>query len=242
VALEPFADDWQRAVCVVAHPDDLEYGASVAVARWTEEGRTVVYVLATSGEAGIDHLSPDECRRVRQREERAAAAAVGVDVVEFLDHPDGVVCYGLPLRRDLARAIRRHRPDFVLTANFSVTWGPGPGGPANQADHRNVGLAALDASRDAGNRWVFPELLNEGLEPWGGTRWLAVFGSSTPTHYASVEPRHLEAGVASLEAHEVYLSGLGQEFDSRAFLTEQIRQSGASALQELAVSFEVFTL
>src|SRR5215213_1856391 len=104
MAFEVLDGDFERAMCIVAHPDDLEYGASVAVARWTAEGRQVVYVLATSGEAGIDALAPAEAGSIREGEERAAAAAVGVEVVEFLGHHDGTVEYGLTLRRDLAAA------------------------------------------------------------------------------------------------------------------------------------------
>lgn len=242
VAPEPFPEDWQLAMCIVAHPDDLEYGTSVAVARWTEEGRRVVYVLATSGEAGIDGMSPTDAMPARQAEERAAAAAVGVEVVEFLGHRDGVVEYGLHLRRDLARAIRRHQPDIVVTAHFGMTWGPGPGGPANQADHRHVGLAALDAARDAGNRWVFSELLADGFEPWAGAKRLAVAGSTTPSHFVPIEARHLDAGVVSLQAHALYFAGLGQDFDPRAFLAEQCHEAGVAAGRDLAVGFEVYTL
>ena len=107
----PMPDDWSRALAVVAHPDDLEFGAAGAVARWTAEGRTVVYLLVTRGEAGIDTLAPAECGPLREAEQRAAARIVGVDVVEFLDHPDGTIEYGPALRRDIAHAIRRHRPE-----------------------------------------------------------------------------------------------------------------------------------
>jgi len=88
---------------------------------------------------------------VREAEERASAAIVGVETVEFLDHPDGLIEYGVPLRRDLARAVRRHRPEIVITINHHTDWG---GGHLNMADHRHVGLAALDAVRDAANRWL----------------------------------------------------------------------------------------
>ena len=242
MAFEVLDADFERAMCIVAHPDDLEYGASVAVARWTAEGRQVVYVLATSGEAGIDSMSPAEAGAVREGEERAAAAAVGVDVVEFLGHHDGTVEYGLPLRRDLAAAIRRHRPQLVVTLNFTATWGLGPGGAANQADHRHVGLGAVDACRDAGNRWVFTEQLTGGLEPWNGCHRLLVSGSPTPTHAVAVEAVHLDAGVRSLEAHRLYLDGLGTEFDPRAFLEEQCRGAGPDVGAELAVAFEAFDL
>src|SRR6478609_4673592 len=165
--LEPVAEDWQRALCVVAHPDDLEFGAAAAVARWTGQGKTVVYAMVTSGEAGIDGLDPEECRRVREAEQVESARVVGVPVVEFLGLPDGVLEYGVPLRRAIAQVVRRHRPDIVITGNFRDTWG---GRNLNQADHIAVGRAVVDAVRDAGNRWVFPEQLSDDVEPWGGVR------------------------------------------------------------------------
>src|SRR5216117_2073688 len=111
--LPALREDWQRALCVVAHPDDLEYGAASAVARWTSQGKQVSYLLACRGEAGIDSVAPDEAAALREQEERAGAREVGVDLVEFLDYRDGVIEYGLPLRRDIARAIRRHKPEVV---------------------------------------------------------------------------------------------------------------------------------
>src|SRR3954471_23681365 len=103
--LAPVPEDWQTALAVVAHPDDLEYGASGAIARWTAQGKTVKYLLACRGEAGIDSMPPEEAGPVREREQIASAAVVGVRSVEFLDHQDGVMTYGLPLRRDIAAAI-----------------------------------------------------------------------------------------------------------------------------------------
>ena len=98
-ALEPVDESWSTALAIVAHPDDLEYGASAAIARWTAQGKRVVYCLATSGEAGIDAIEPERAGPLREEEQRASAAAVGVDVVEFLGYPDGVLEYGLALRR-----------------------------------------------------------------------------------------------------------------------------------------------
>src|SRR5690349_1933795 len=100
--MEPLPDDWERGVAVAAHPDDLEYGLASAVAHFTRQGKQVSYVMVTSGEAGIDGLSPAQCRPLREQEERAGAAVVGVDDVEFLGHPDGSVEYGLQLRGDIA--------------------------------------------------------------------------------------------------------------------------------------------
>ncbi len=96
VDLEPFEalpEGWNRALCMVAHPDDMEFGAAAAVARWTGQGKEVVYCLVTSGEAGIHGMSPDECRVVREAEQVASAEIVGVGLVEFLGLPDGIVEY-----------------------------------------------------------------------------------------------------------------------------------------------------
>lgn len=167
--LEPMPSDWQRALAVVAHPDDLEYGCAAAVAAWTDEGREVGYLLATRGEAGIDTIAPAECGPVREREQRASAAVVGVRTVEFLGHRDGTIEYGTELRRDIASAIRRHRPELVITLNHRDTWG---GVAWNTPDHRAVGRATLDAAGDAGNRWIFPEPTEpteRGVDPWDGS-------------------------------------------------------------------------
>ena len=134
--LQPLDENWQTALAVVAHPDDLEYGAASAISKWTSEGKKVVYLLATRGEAGIDGMDPEETARVRVQEEINGAAVVGVDTVEFLDHTDGIVEYGPALRRDIARSIRAHKPDIVITINFDLRFSQGA---ANQGDHRAVG-------------------------------------------------------------------------------------------------------
>ncbi|GAA4881061.1 PIG-L deacetylase family protein [Kitasatospora terrestris] len=237
---EPVDEDWQTALAIVAHPDDMEYGAAAAVARWTAQGKTVVYVMVTSGEAGIDGMDPEQCRAVREQEQIASAAIVGVDVVEFLGHPDGVIEYGLPLRRDIARAVRRHRPDIVITTNFRDTYG---GVFPNQADHIAVGRATLDGVRDAGNRWVFRELTAEGHEPWDGVR--QVWAAASPDGRHAVDTtEHFDAGVASLEAHRAYLDGLGEGpmSDAAGFLESMSRATGTRLGVRYASSFEVIPL
>jgi LmbE family N-acetylglucosaminyl deacetylase len=218
---------------VVAHPDDLEYGVASAVARWTSQGKHVMYVLATSGEAGIDGRAPGEVGPLREDEERRSAAVVGVSHVEFLGHPDGAVEYGVALRRDLAAAFRRLRPDIVITTNFDLTWGDGGG--FNHADHRAVGLATIDACRDAANRWLFPEL----GEPWQGVSAAYVAASNPPSHYVDVGDT-LPQGIASLEEHRAYIEGLGGEFDAADFLTNMAGFGGMAAGCEFAVLFRRF--
>lgn len=233
--MEPFPDDWTRALCIVAHPDDLEYGAAAAIARWTAAGKRVSYLLVTRGEAGIDGMAPDEAGPLREAEERAGAAVVGVETVDFLDdHVDGVIEYGLPLRRDLAAAIRRVQPDLVVSMNHTETWG---GMSFNMADHRHVGLAALDAARDAGNRWIF----TDAGDPWAGVRRVAMGGSLTPTHHVDVGDS-IETGIASLREHAAYLDGLGTDFDPDAFLRGNARAAGEAVGCEYAVTFQLYEL
>ncbi len=228
--MQPVPEDWARAVAVAAHPDDLEYGTASAVARWTAQGKDVTYVLVTSGEAGIEGMDPAAAGPLREEEERRSAAAVGVDRVEFLGHPDGLVVAGTDLRRDLAAAFRRLRPEIVVTMNFDLTWGDD--GAVNHADHRATGLAVLDACRDAANRWVFPEAGG----PWGGIAAAFVAGAGAPTHFVDVSAT-IDAGVESLRQHRAYLDGLGRAFDPDAFLRDMAGFGGMVAGCDLAVTF-----
>ncbi|MGW2515445.1 PIG-L deacetylase family protein [Streptomyces sp. NPDC001617] len=237
--LEPMPTDWRRALAVVAHPDDLEYGCSAAVAAWTDGGREVVYVLASRGEAGIDTLEPETCAPLREREQRASAAVVGVSEVEFLDHRDGVIEYGIGLRHEIAAAIRRHRPELVITLNHRDTWG---GVAWNTPDHVAVGRATLDAAADAGNRWIFPELVEQGLEPWNGVRWVAIAGSAQPTHAADASAG-LDRAVRSLLEHRTYIEALTDEDPetyARTFLTANAERMAEQFGGRPAVAFEVF--
>jgi LmbE family N-acetylglucosaminyl deacetylase len=221
-------EDWETAVAVVAHPDDLEYGAGSAVARWTRQGKKVSYLLATRGEAGIAGMAPAEVAPLRVAEEQASAAVVGVTQVDFLDHADGMVEYGLPLRRDLAAAFRRLRPDVVITMSFDLTWGEE--GPVNHADHRAVGLAALDACRDAANEWVFTDA-GPACPPIGSAY---VIGSGEPTHFVDVTST-IDLGIASLKEHSAYIAGLGHEFDPDQFLRDMAGYVGLGAGVDYAV-------
>lgn len=231
--LEPVPEDWSRGLAVVAHPDDMEYGAASAVARWTGQGKDIGYLLVTRGEAGIDSMSPVESVAARSGEQEASCRVVGVNRLEYLDHPDGLVVADLNLRRDLAGALRRHRPEVVIGINFRDSWG----GPSwNHADHRAVGVALLDAVRDAGNRWVFPEL----GESWSGTRFALFSNGVNVTHGVDVTDT-LDAGIESLRSHRVYLDNLG---DDAPDPDEMLRGFAAGAGSRLgttyAVPFELF--
>lgn len=230
-------EDWNTALAVVAHPDDIEYGSASAIARWTAQGKAISYLLASRGEAGIDAIDPAEAAPLREQEERTGARAVGVETVEFLDHRDGVIENSIALRREITRAIRAHRPDVLITGNYEVKMFSGM---TNQADHRAVGLATLDAARDAGNRWIFPELIEEGLQPWGGVRFVLVAGANTPTHGVDVTGDALQQGIESLRAHAQYTSGLGRaSFDPAPFLSWFAERSGAAMGVTSAMLFDL---
>jgi LmbE family N-acetylglucosaminyl deacetylase len=217
----------------------MEFGFSAAIARWTAQGKTVVYCMVTSGEAGIDGMHPDEARTVREAEQIESARIVGVDTVEFLRLTDGVLEYGVPLRSAIAAVVRRHRPEIVITNNFRDTWG---GSNLNQPDHIATGKATLDAVRDAGNRWVFATQIDAGLEPWGGVKQVWVAGSPEATVGVDITDT-FDKGVESLRAHKAYIDGLGWEsFDPAEFLEGIARANGTRMGVAFGVGVEVFKM
>ncbi len=231
------SESFERVLCVVAHPDDLEYGTAAAVAKWVSQGATVSYLLLTSGEAGMQ-TDPAEVGPLRAAEQQAACAAVGVDDLTILDFPDGVLEYGLPLRRAIARVIRQRRPDVVVTMTWDIAtpWG------LNQADHRAAGLATIDAVRDADNTWVFRDLAEaEGLPKWGAT-WLLVNGDQAPTHYEDIAGEPLAKGIASLACHEQYLAALPWHPSPTELYEGFTRGAGQAAGCDAAVLFRAYKL
>jgi LmbE family N-acetylglucosaminyl deacetylase len=160
-------DGIERILVVMAHPDDVDFGAAGSVATWTDAGIEVVYCLATDGDAGGHDLTVprDEMVQIRRAEQTTAAKVVGVTELHFLGHPDGRLEPTLDLRRDISRVIRRVRPQRVLSQSpersFERMY-------ASHPDHLAAGEATLCAVYpDSRNPFAFPELLEEeGLEPW----------------------------------------------------------------------------
>jgi LmbE family N-acetylglucosaminyl deacetylase len=232
--LEWFPEDWTRGLAVVAHPDDMEFGAAAAVARWTRQGKAFAYALVSEGEAGIATMDPSRVGPIRREEQRASCAIVGVTELEFLGWPDGAITESLELRADLAATIRRHQPEVIVSINLHDTWGTSAW---NHADHRAVGRALLDAVRDAANPWVFPD---RG-EPWPGVRFTAFSGSPNATHAVDVTDT-IDLGVDSLAAHRVYLDNLGDHQAAPGdFLRHAARSAGARVGVEFASTFELMT-
>jgi LmbE family N-acetylglucosaminyl deacetylase len=225
-------EDWERGLAVVAHPDDMEYGAAAAVARWTTQDKWIGYVLVSSGEVGISSMSPEQAGPIREQEQRASCGVVGVTDVEFLGHPDGSIVEGIALRGDLAEAIRRHRPDVVLSINHRDSWG---GQSWNHADHRAVGRSLLDAVRDAANPWMFPD---RG-EACGDVRFVAFNASPEPTHGVDITDT-FDAGLRSLECHRVYLDNLGSDGGSPSdWLRDAAVSAGTQLDVPMAATFEL---
>ncbi len=207
--LERLDETWERALCIVAHPDDMEFGAAAAVARWTGQGKWVGYTMVTSGEAGIDAMAPEEAGPSARRSRSSRPASSAWRPSTSSASPTASSSTASRCVRLLAAEVRRHRPDIVITGNHRDTWG---GNNLNQADHIAVGKAVLDAVRDAGNRWVFPEqITDDGLEPWGGVRaGLGLRLTAVATHAVDTTDT-FDAGVESLKAHAAYIDGLGWE-------------------------------
>jgi LmbE family N-acetylglucosaminyl deacetylase len=215
---EPFPTDWTRCLVLVAHPDDPEYGMSAAVARWTAEGRHVVYVLASSGEAGIEGMAPEVAGPLREEEQRRSSAIVGVHDVEFLGFPDSRITDGPELRDAVADAIRRHRPDVVVSLYSGPEWAPGA---PNQSDHMEFGAAVGT---------VFDDLAAAAGVESGEARPHFWFESSPrPTHYVDVDG-FVEAAVDALAQHSEYLSVIDPSTPVREQARAQVE--GVSAPRE----------
>jgi LmbE family N-acetylglucosaminyl deacetylase len=166
--------DVNRILVVTAHPDDVDFGAAGSVARWTSEGVTVAYCVVTDGDAGgFDERIPrSDIPALRRSEQLAAAAVVGVSDVTFLGYPDGRLTVSIELRGDIARVIRRVRPQRVVCPSPQRMWDRIF---ASHPDHLAAGEAALCAVYpDARNPFAHPELMAEGLEPWSVDQvWLS---------------------------------------------------------------------
>jgi LmbE family N-acetylglucosaminyl deacetylase len=188
---------------VTAHPDDVDFGSAGSVAAFTAAGLEVTYCIATSGEAGGSDrtITRADMAALRQDEQRAAAAVVGVSDVRFLGHPDGIVVANRELRRDISRVIRQVRPERVLTQsserNLEFIF-------ASHPDHLATGEAALDAVYpDARNPFAHPELLDdEGLEPWSVPELWIMGPGGQGAGIAVDTTATVERKVAALMAHK----------------------------------------
>ncbi|MEP7055977.1 MAG: PIG-L family deacetylase [Actinomycetota bacterium] len=227
----------RRALAVGAHPDDIDFGASATVALLCDQGWEVHYLLVTSGQKGVQNVEqdPQEFGLLREREQRAAAAILGVAGVTFLGYMDAEVELTQQLRKDIAREFRRHRPHRLFAINPELL-------PTdffvNHPDHRAVGTATLDITMTGGTTAaIFPELIiDEGLQPWRELEetWLmGPGGGSTVVDVTTTVDRKLEA----LRAHA---SQVGDR-DVEKFMRERMSELGGVHGFEYAESFRVIS-
>jgi LmbE family N-acetylglucosaminyl deacetylase len=211
-----------RALIVSAHPDDIEFGCAGTVAQWTSEGVEVTYCIVTDGSTGTQDrsLMGEALATLRLEETTAAARAVGVEDVVWLGYPDGYVEYTLALRRDLARVFRAKRPHRFVVMDPTPTI---EDRFVNHPDHRAVGQASLDVSLTAGTTpGHFPELLDEGLEPWRGLRELWIQGPGAKPVAVDISAT-IDKKIEALLSHR---SQVGEDADR---IAEWLRSATAAA-------------
>ena len=228
----------QRAMVVVAHADDAEWGCAGTVAKWCAEGWEVVYVLCTDGSKGSEdpEMTSGRLVEIRKQEQLDAGKVLGLKDIVFLGYEDSMLEPTLELRRDIAREIRRHRPDVLICMN-PVRSVDGEG-YLGHPDHFASGEAALSAvfpsSRD---RLTFPELLREGLEPHKVKEVWMMFHGDTADKFVDVSA-YMDTAVDALKQHQTQVSEEDAEVDMRQWRNSTGKKVGF----EFAEAFKVFQL
>lgn len=219
-----------RALIVTAHPDDLEFAAGGTVARWAEEGAEITVCIGTDGASGTQdqELMGVRLNELRRAETEASAKVLGIAHVEWLGLPDGYVEYTMDLRREISRAFRRFRPHRLGAMDPSPVvddWF------VNHPDHRAIGQATLDACVTGGTTPnIFPELLEEGLEPWRGLLELWIAGPAQgplPVDIGDTIERKIDA----LMCHR------SQVGDDRAQMAKTIKEWAAASGKSHGLSY-----
>jgi LmbE family N-acetylglucosaminyl deacetylase len=211
-------EEAERVMVIMAHPDDAEFTVAGTVAKWAREGKVIIYVICTDGSRGSNDpkVRPEQMVAVRRAEQDAAARVLGVEEVVYLGYEDGSLEPTLALRRDLTRVIRRYRPDIVICQDPTVRYYGD--GYLNHPDHRAAGDAALDAVfPSARTRYIFPELLAEGLEPHK-VREVLIRGALSPNFWVDIGDT-IELKIAALKKHESqvgHIQGLEEGIRARA--------------------------
>ena len=230
-------DEYSRGMVVVAHADDAEFGCSGTVAKWRSEGWEVAYVMCTDGSKGTSdrEITAEKLVRIRKQEQIEACKALGVKDVAFLDYEDGMLQPTLELRRDIAREIRRHRPDVVICMcpmrNIS-----GPGGPGNHPDHSASGEAAMSAVfPSARDHLAFPELLESGLEPHKVAEvW--IMGHPEPDFWVDTTD-YIDTAIKALSQHKSQMGDWTEE-DANRVMREWHRRTAVGRGMQYADSYK----
>lgn len=224
-----------RALVVTAHPDDMEFGCAGTLARWADQGAEITLCIGTDGSTGTQdrELMGARLRDIRVAESQRAAEVVGIKELVWLGYKDGYVEYTLDLRRDIARVFRRYRPHRFMVMDPTPTIDDF----INHPDHRAIGQASLDVSMTAGTTpGHFPELLEEGLEPWRGLRELWIAGPGLKPHLVDISDT-IERKIEALMCHQ---SQVGQNANEIAdFIRTYTAEAGEHAGFAHAESFQV---
>ena len=226
-------EETERVMVITAHPDDAEFTVGGTVARWAREGKTVIYMICTDGSRGSNDpkVRPEHLVAIRRAEQEAAARILGVEEIVFLGYEDGSLEPTLALRRDLTREIRRYRPDIVVCPDPTVRYYGDS--YLNHPDHRAAGDAALDAVfPSARTRYIFPELLAEGLEPHK-VREVLIRGALSPNLWVDISDT-IELKIAALKKHESQVSRI-QGWEER--VRARAQQAAAGQDMTCAESF-----
>ena len=228
--------EFDKAMVVIAHADDAEFGCSGTVAKLCSEGWDVVYVMCTDGSKGSSdrNMSRKKLAQIRRQEQLGAATVLGLKDVVFLDNEDSLLQPTLELRRDIAREIRRHKPDVLICPYPMRTldggWGVG------HPDHIAAGEAALSALfPTARDHMSFPELIEENLEPHKvAEAW--IMGHPEPDHWVDVT-EHLKTSIKSLEQHVSQVSNMDQDRINQ-FMRDGRRERAKGHGMQYAESFK----
>lgn len=215
---------------VAAHPDDPEFGAAGCVARWTEQGDQVYFVICTNGDkgSGDPDMTSEQLAGIREEEELAAARMLGVKEVLFLKHPDGDLDYTREFRGEVVRAIRKYRPDIIMTSDpyRKYFW---------HHDHRICGQVVLDAVYPyARDRLSYPEHLKEGLTPHA-VKELLLWGSDEPDTFFDITDK-FDQKIAALKCHRSQV-GWHAEKDLRGWVGTRAREGGQKIGVQYAEQF-----
>ncbi len=227
----------ESAMAVMAHPDDIEFSCAGTLFRWRKAGARIRYVLATSGDAGINVpvLSRAETAAIREVESMAAAAVGGVDDVSFLHEPDGMVQATMELRKKIVREIRDFRPEVIICGDPAILWTSRD--YINHPDHRATALAAVDAIFPAaGQRQMFEELELEGLKPFK-PRKVYVSGWDHVDTFISIDET-IDLKVAALREHKSQM----KDWDPDPHVRETASKRAAGKEMTYAEAFRVITL
>jgi LmbE family N-acetylglucosaminyl deacetylase len=224
---------------VFAHPDDAEFGSAGTVAAWTSDGTEVAYVCVTDGSAGSNEpgVVREELAELRQAEQLAACDALGVGQCAFLGTPDGMVEVTLDLRRALTREVRRFRPDVLVIPDPSRLWDE-QRRYVNHSDHRAVGLACLAVvNPDASTRPMFPELEDEGIEPFEIRHmWIPTWGEDADTFVDISET--IDKKIEALRCHKSQI----HDWPVDDWIRQRAKERGTPRGLEFAEAFRTFRL